>query len=362
MSKREIVISTYFAVHRDAVGNDIQIQSSVLRAAGYDVAIYAEHADEYFSSLICSLEEACAILSRPSSILILHHSCYLPSLEELLHAAQGSILVKYHNITPEQYFSHSPRAQKELVLARLQSEIIISSGKVSCYLGDSTYNNEELIQLGAPRQLCRKLAPFHFVEDFHQAGINSKLQASLQDGRFNVLFVGRLMRHKGQIEMIEIIDHYLAMYDHNIRLILVGRLENPGYGHQLEQAINSRRLSSYVEVYQDVDFCDLHTFYKNSQVFLTLSEHEGFGVPILEAQYHHLPVVALDRAAVRETLGDEQLVFEDADPAVFAAALRRVCLDSELRQHLILKGQENYASYSKDLLSEKLCAIVASLP
>jgi glycosyltransferase involved in cell wall biosynthesis len=139
-------------------------------------------------------------------------------------------------------------------------------------------------------------------------------------------------------------------------------LENPGYGQQLTEAINSRRLSSYIEIHQDVDFCDLHTFYRNSQAFLLMSEHEGFGVPILEAQYHNLPMVALDRAAVRETLGSDQLVFSDPDPAVFAAALHRLKFDAELRKYLGRKGQENYSHYSRPQLAERFCKLVGSLP
>jgi hypothetical protein len=54
----------------------------------------------------------------------------------------------------------------------------------------------------------------------------------------------------------------------------------------------------------------LGTIYKNSEAFVSLSEHEGFGVPLVEAMGCGLPVFALDRAAVRETIGEMGAAFE----------------------------------------------------
>lgn len=358
MAPRPILIVTHCAVHRDAIGNDVWLQAEVLRHAGHQVTIFANLCDDFYARRLGSYAEAQEILRRPDSILIYHHSCYTPNIDRFFDEARGAIVVKYHNITPAEYFAHNKSIQQELFLARQQSQFIVTSGKVACYLGDSSYNNQELIQLGADPDKCRVLAPFHFVEDFRSAGLNPQLQAKLGDGRFNVLCVSRLMRHKGQIELVETIDHYLGMYDDKIRLCIVGRLENAAYGEALAHAINSRRLSHYVEIYQDVNLRDLHTFYTACHAFSMMSEHEGFGVPILEAQFHGLPIIGLDRAAVRETMGSAAFVFQDKDPAIFAAGLRRLKTDLTLAEYLRIEGRQNYSRFSKDKLATALMALV----
>ena len=78
-----------------------------------------------------------------------------------------------------------------------------------------------------------------------------------------------------------------------------------------------------IKFHQKVDLKTLHTLYKYSTVFLLLSEHEGFCVPILEAQYHNLPIVAWDQCAVGETLGSGQLLFQDCDYDSFAIAAHK---------------------------------------
>jgi glycosyltransferase involved in cell wall biosynthesis len=80
--------------------------------------------------------------------------------------------------------------------------------------------------------------------------------------------------------------------------------------------------------------------YRDAGVFVCLSEHEGFGVPLLEAMAAALPVVARDEAAVSETLGGAGVLLLDRSPATAAAAVRVVDDDDELRQRIIVQQDQ----------------------
>src|SRR5262249_7743849 len=80
---------------------------------------------------------------------------------------------------------------------------------------------------------------------------------------------------------------------------------------------------------------DLLTTYRESGLFVCLSEHEGFGVPLIEAMAAALPVMALARAAVPETLRRAGILLPRKDPWD-VAALAKVGLDDDaLRERLV---------------------------
>jgi glycosyltransferase involved in cell wall biosynthesis len=357
---QKILIMTFSLVKFDAIGNDLRLEAECLRSLGYEVFIYAPQTDHDNSKIIVSRDTAEMLMADITCLVILHHSCYLPDLDHYLSILTGPCILRYHNITPAEFFPHNKHIQRDLVQGRQQSVRVVRSGRITLYMGASSYNNQEMIEVGADPRHCLTLAPFHLTEDFADAGRNEDLiQQRKEEECFQVLFVGRMMLHKGQHLLIDVIDQYLAMFqDEGIRLTLVGRIENESYGKNLQNAINERRLSSYVKVRTDVDYRDLHSYYLSSDAFICMSQHEGFGVPILEAQYHALPIVALDRTAISETAGSDQLLFKENSPSVFAAALYRLKNDKALCQQLVAKGAENYKRFQKDILAEKLRAAV----
>jgi glycosyltransferase involved in cell wall biosynthesis len=93
---------------------------------------------------------------------------------------------------------------------------------------------------------------------------------------------------------------------------------------------------------------ELHTYYKNCDVFLLLSHHEGFCVPIIESQSHSLPIVGLDRTASAETMGPDQLTFETEDPNEIATALHVVATHGDVRNFLKERGLANCKKYSEE--------------
>lgn len=347
-----ILIATPSLNTHDAVSNDVMQLRSHLLASGEDVQIYSEFIDPSLRSMVCEKHKYFALLKQAGNTLIYHHSVQWMIGEEIVRSARCRILLKYHNITPSNFFSYDPVRMHVTAQGREQTKRFIESKKINLYVGDSRYNSEELIHQGAPSEQTHVIAPFHCVHDFDNVEINPDLAKQLQDGNRHVLFVGRVAPNKGHKHLLRTISRYIDFYGKNIRLHVVGGIlegDRP-YLEEIEDLILELGLASIVSFHNKLSFRDLHTLYSCSHAFLLMSEHEGFCVPILEAQYHKLPIVAWNQCAVGETLGGDQLILGELDYEIFAVALHRAMTDEALRETLVQKGELNFQKYESPIL------------
>jgi glycosyltransferase involved in cell wall biosynthesis len=347
----------------DAVCNDALKQQEVLRQAGHKCEIYAEFCDP--STQAMSIDEPKLVAGITSDIantlLIYHHAVFWASGERLLRTATCKIHLKYHNITPPNFFKGYDNGSYHATLAGIeQTKRLITLPGITRFIGDSAYNVDDLVELGVPREKTSVIAPFHKISDFSTAGESEEVRNTLNNGKINILFVGRVVPNKGHTHLIEVIDRYAHHYGQDIMLHIVGSLAmaEPNYFIHLEQLINEKRLGGFVEFKQKVDFAALHTYYKYADVFVVASEHEGFCVPLLEAQYHGLPIVALNRAAVKDTLGTEQLVIDELDYDRFAAAIKIITSNIQVRAYLAETGSANVQKYAVETLAKQTCTQV----
>ena len=125
--------------------------------------------------------------------------------------------------------------------------------------------------------------------------------------------------------------------DPGARLWLVGAPSVPSYHRVLQEYRRRLGLERCTFVHHVTDD-ELVSYYRAADVFLCLSEHEGFGVPLVESMGFDVPVVAYAAGAVPETLGGAGLLLEDKDPAEVAELCHLVATDATLRDR-VLTGQ-----------------------
>ena len=155
------------------------------------------------------------------------------------------------------------------------------------------------------------------------------------DGRTNVLFVGRIIPNKRIDDLIRSFAVFQKWVRPRSRLLLVG--DHRGferYLDRLQELVRELRLDEVVFTGQ-VDDDELYAYYRLADVFLCLSEHEGFGVPLQEAMHFGLPVIAYDAGAVRETLRGGGLLLQDKRPEVVADLLDRLTRGGDLRRAVL---------------------------
>jgi glycosyltransferase involved in cell wall biosynthesis len=175
-----------------------------------------------------------------------------------------------------------------------------------------------------------------------------------------VLFVGRLSPHKRQDELIKAFSLYRRHRAPDARLVLVGDPITTGY-LQLLRDLADALAPGAVTIETGLSESALGDRYRAADVFLCLSEHEGFCIPLLEAFHFGVPVIARPAGAVPETVGSAALLLDDRDPAVIAELLHLVVTDSGLRAELARRGRTRLEAYAPDVVAARLRAAVEAV-
>jgi glycosyltransferase involved in cell wall biosynthesis len=240
----------------------------------------------------------------------------------------------YHNITPAHFFEpyDGPAAAN---LMRGRQELARLARVVPVALAASNFNAAELRALGV--QDVRVIPPWmpNRVHGKPDPRIRSRLLEAKSG--IDVLFVGRVVPNKGHLHLLRVLAALRAAVDSRARLLIVGAAGPTAYMRMLHAA--RERLCPQGAVFVgSVSDSTLATHYSTADVFLSLSEHEGFGIPLIEAMRHQLPVVAFDAGATEETLGGAGVLLRTLDAAVIAELVGRIARDESLRNRIV-EGQ-----------------------
>jgi glycosyltransferase involved in cell wall biosynthesis len=246
------------------------------------------------------------------------------------------LAVNYHNLTPSSAYERwEPAIAAEQRWARRQIGNL--SGRASLAICDSSYNARELDSNGyRSTVVCPVLVD---MGRFGSVERSAQTAHREPDGRAKWLFVGRIAPHKGQHRLVEALATYVKLYGDGARLDLIGRPGSLHYAEAVRKCADELGVGDLVTIVGDLDDLALGDYYRDADVFVSASVHEGFCVPILEAMHHGVPVVALSAAAVPETAGGAALLVDSSDPAVLATAVRSVIGDERLRVRLVADGR-----------------------
>jgi glycosyltransferase involved in cell wall biosynthesis len=359
---RVYLMTPVLAPH-DAIGNDVAGMAACLRRNGCHVETYAETVD---AACQCDAKPVGASAHKfwqdADALLIYHHSMAWPNGFEILKQRRARLAVKHHNVTPPRFFTgHSP----EHVLAceageRATSEL--AAMRDMLFWADSQFNAADVIERGAREDTCRVVPPFHVVE--HMAGTppdRAVIQKYKQHPGTKLLFVGGIKPNKGHRTLIRALATYRRRYDPDAILILAGSLDArlSGYVDALRKLARELRVENAVVFTGPVSDAQLRSFYLVADVFLCLSEHEGFCVPLIEAMYFRTPIVAGASTAVTETVGDAALLCANTDLAGAAENIDRCATASKETESLPRTGWQRYhSSFSIDAIEAQFLSLV----
>lgn len=340
---------------KDAVGADALAMAAILDEIGIETRIFCQGSSGV-QRKTWSAEDLFAFAGGPNDLVIYHFSTGWPAAVELLKRCRGFRIVKYHNITPPSFFNGYSIEYRE-ACANGRNEIA-AIAKLGCelYLGASAYNLAELIGEGVSNKGAGVLAPFHRVEEIVQAEADTGLVDALTDGARNFLMVGRIAPNKGHLNLIDAFSAYARAYAEPSRLLLVGKIDPrlQAYTDSIKKRIEEHRLDDHVQWINAASEAQLKSAYLCSHVFMLMSEHEGFCVPLIESMALGVPIVAHASSAVTETLGDAGIAWEEKDPWLFAASAARLFSDDELRGNLLENGRRRYqVSFSNEVLRKR---------
>jgi L-malate glycosyltransferase len=300
----------------DAISNEMVAIQSLLKKDSIFGEIYSENIGndpEKFSHRISKLNP------NSEDRLVYHHSIETNAIDSVKGFKCKKIFV-YHNVTPSHFFE--PYDLKfSLLLKKGKERIPEIAHCFDKFLAVSEFNKKELQELGIKNV---DLFPLHLALPI-SADLRPKEKGS-KENQIQFLFVGRIAPNKKQDDLIRFAYTWKSMFGTNFKIKMIGFC-NPSLSHYLEELnymIRFFSLQENITITPYATEAELEESYRESDFFLSMSEHEGFCVPLLESMYFGLPVIAYDGGAVKETLGNAGVLFKDKDFTSLALFLKEL--------------------------------------
>ncbi|MGN0838691.1 MAG: glycosyltransferase [Pyramidobacter sp.] len=337
----------------DAIGNEVLAIDEMLKKLGFRTKIFAENKEIRMMSRAGSIE---SWKNPDSEDLLIYHMAIASGLKKVIEQAGCRRIVRYHNITPAHFYEPYDLHMVNILDSGAE-EFRKMRADFDYGLADSAFNRTDLLSCGytCPVDVVPILMNF---DDYGKAPDSAVMERmSGRRGKL-ILHVGRIAPNKKIEDVISAFVMYKKHYDPDAMLVLAGKYE--------PQDSYFRRLKKYVEALGGADiiftghisFTELLAYYRSADLYLCMSEHEGFCVPLVESMYFSLPVVAYRSTAVPETLGNAGILLDKKDPLLTAGVMNRVLRDTDLNARLKENGAEQLKLYMPErvgsLLMDKL--------
>ncbi len=336
----------------DAISNDALVLRGIFRDWGFESEVFAEP-QTIHPALRREGFPAPALRERltKKDFLVLHLSIG-SDVNDLFARLPGRKVIRYHNITPATYFETlQPRTAALLKRGREQMRRL--AGVAELNLAVSQYNAAELTAAGYSNVRVHPIV-LDFA-DLDQPS-NQKIEETYRDGGANVLFVGRCAPNKALEDLVRVFGCFQKHVVPASRLIHVGSYQG------MEAYYGMVRILARKLGLQDVHFMgsvtqrDFVSFYRVADLFLCLSEHEGFCIPLLESMHFDIPVLAYDAAAVSETLDGSGILVTEKKAEPIAEMMGKLLHDDGLREAVIRGQRGRLDRYRSRDLPKELCA------
>jgi L-malate glycosyltransferase len=313
----------------DAIGHEVLGIQRALLAAGHVSEIFVETAHPKLESMTRDYRDLKDCVG--DNDLLIHHFSIGSKASRVAYATPAKMILVYHNITPPHYFlGVNDELVRRCYLGR--RELRAYAGRCELALGDSEFNRQELDAIGFPRTGVLPVVP-----DFSHLDVapDPMLAGPFDDGWTNILFVGRVIPNKRFDQLIRCFHVYRTRFNPRSRLLLVG--STAGFEEHRTQllALAARLGTPDVHLTGMVTNEQLVAFYEIADLFVSASEHEGFCVPIIEAFYMGVPVLAYAAAAVPATMNGGGVLYDTQDPFEVAALMDGILRDVELRERVL---------------------------
>jgi glycosyltransferase involved in cell wall biosynthesis len=343
------------AAHRgDAVGDSARRVRALLRAMGHASEIYALTIDDDMREEARPFEDP----EATTGDLTIYHFAVPSPMTAAFATLNGGRVLQYHNVTPAHFFApYEPAVFRLAALGRRELASLAGSGVLA--LGDSDYNRRELEAAGFTRTGVMPIAVD--TGRLTAAPAHPILEKILRDGLTNFLFVGRIVPNKRIEDIVRLAEQYKRYIDAQYRFIFVGRTDGvPRYYAMVRALIDRYEMLPDRFLFPGVvSDWELAAYYRTASVYISMSEHEGFCVPLVEAMANDVPVLAYASTAVPETLGGAGVLFEPKDMEYAAELLGQLAFDPDLRERVIAGQRRRLDDFSDGAIAGRLREVLA---
>lgn len=341
----------------DAVGNEAICIDSLLKREGYDSSICAVNWTNSLDN-VCKTYLDIEDISQ-DDIVIYHFAIGCKILVDYLKKVECKKIMIYHNITPGHFFKNYDLGLMKLV-EEGRRELEEVKDLFDYCLTDSEYNKSELIDLGFEQKI--DVLPLLIPFDDYDKGLNTNvLEKFYEDDWINILFVGRIAPNKKQEDVIRVFAYYKKNINQKSRLFLVGNYQGmEKYYQYLTDLIHKLGVKDIV-FSGHIGFDSILSYYNLADIFLCMSEHEGFCVPLIEAMYFEIPIIAYSSSAIPYVLGDSGVLLDKKDDIKIAKEIQCLVENKEYRSSIIKKQNQQLKQYSYENTSKLLLNYLDSI-
>ncbi len=330
----------------DGIGLAVFDIDMYIKARNYETKIYADKIDPRISQeLAQNLSE---YTERDDDIIIMHFGG-ASRINELIKNCKCKKIMVYHNVTPPHFFeNYNKKAADYCQLALDQAKSL--SDTFDMVFAVSDFNRRDLCGMGykCKINILPTLVP---LEDYSKKPSKAVLQ-KYDDDFTNIIFLGRIVPHKKQEDVIAAFSSYQKNFNPKSRLFIVG---NPADFESYDE-----RLKEYTKIMGaknviftgHTKFDEILAYYKLSHLFLCMSEHEGYCVPFIEAMVFNLPIVAYSSAAIPDTLGGSGFLLKEKNPDLTAAVMNKILTDSTLKETILRNQKERLSDFTKEKIED----------
>lgn len=333
----------------DGIGNHIWELHKIFRSTGYVSEIYSQYRNEkQDTKMVKNISELRDV--KQDDILILH-MCIGSMVNRYVRRFSCKKVMMYHNITPPEFLKNYDisfyrtcrQGYKEL------KQLI---GKFDTVIAMSEYNKKDLLQIGYQEPI-HVLPGYLIPYDEYRKEPDQRVIQKYRDGKKNFLFVGRVVPNKRHEDIIRVFAYYQRYIDSEVRLLLVGNTDLKNYVEDLKQYV--RMIGARNVVFTgSVSFAELIGYYHAADIFLCMSEHEGFCIPLVEAMIFQVPVVAYGAAAIPDTMRRAGVVVQEKDPVIWSRVIEAILNREEVREEILGLERKRVDEVMEDSKKERI--------
>lgn len=346
---------------------DIEYQYEYLKSNNNfpdDIRIFADSYDEDAAPDL-PVEPTSAferwLIEDPEVVVLFHYCDGHSPFNRFLREHCRHVVIRWHIATPPWFTLNGQDRKAHAALLGYETIVDFIDCAHINFWADSRFCQEQLISLGAAPERCHVVLPASSCLDVPPAKTSA---APAPDPTsytpIKLLFVGRGEAHEGYINAIALADRAQEVLGHRVRLTLIVRAGDGACEIDDASGQSVRSSKAEIVVHRAVPDEALTEFYEAADVFVCLSQHGGFSLPIFEAMRHRLPVVAWATTVFREILVDHPFGFPNYDMDLFVSAIG--VLEADSAKSRLLSIQESILNiYSPRLRDKKIRAALASL-
>jgi len=339
--------------YADAVSNDVLGLAKALRKNGFAVDVVCNEYHRRLRSLgIKKIKDFDYLKVQEKDVVIYHLTSGWPEGLNFLNRIQCRKILRYHNITPAHFYEGISDSHEQRCLQGYKELPLHEQIGFDYIAATSQYTLQSLQEEGFKKGNSIVIAPFHHAEELKTIPRHERLYQQLNDNTINILSVGRISPNKGYLELVEAFAHYYHTHKQRARLILFGKRnwKLRKYTKAIKQAIKRYKLRRCVWWINGGDLPKLKSCYERADLLVSLSKHEGFCIPIVEAMAFRVPILVGNTTVLPETVGNggylvHDFTLADDAPSIVGSKIHKILSNKGDIADVVQRGALRYENH-----------------